>query len=157
VIAVRSDVEWFRFGAIGELERLVADPRLSTLSGRLAAQDEIDAAISDWTRAQDAHAVVEQLQSLGIAAGVVQDTEDQYQHDPHLAARGFFESIPHLSRGEVTAVGVPLGLTGTPGHTSRSGAAMGEDNAYVFRDLLGLSADEYARYVDAGAIEEAEE
>lgn len=154
VIAVRSDAEWYRLGAIHELEGLVADPRFATLPGRLAAQDELDAAISAWTRERDAHALVLELQSLGVAAGTVQDTEDQYQRDPHLAARGFFESIPHLSRGEVTAVGIPLGLTGTPGRTTRSGAAMGEDNQFVFRDLLGLSADEYARYVEAGAIEE---
>lgn len=154
VIAVRSDAEWYRLGAIHELEGLVADPRFATLPGRLAAQDELDAAISAWTRERDAHAVALELQSLGVAAGTVQDTEDQYQRDPHLAARGFFESIPHLSRGEVTAVGIPLGLTGTPGRTTRSGAAMGEDNQFVFRDLLGLSADEYARYVAAGAIEE---
>jgi crotonobetainyl-CoA:carnitine CoA-transferase CaiB-like acyl-CoA transferase len=153
VICVRSDAEWFTLASIPELETLVADPRFTSLPGRLAAWDEIDAAIAGWTSRHDAYSLVEQLQSLGIASGVVQDTEDQYQRDAHLAERGYFESIPHLRRGEVTAPGIPLGLTGTPGHTSRAGASMGEDNEHVFRDLLGLSSDEYAAHVATGAIE----
>lgn len=156
VICVRSDAEWYALGAIAELAELVADPRFTSTSGRLAACDEIDAAIADWTCRHDAFELVERLQSLGIAAGVVQDTEDQYQRDTHLAERGFFESIPHLRRGEVTATGIPLGLSGTPGHTSRAGASMGEDNEHVFRDLLGLSRDEYAAHVANGAIESSD-
>ena len=35
-----------------------------------------------------------------------------------------------------------------------AGAAMGEHNVFVFRDLLGLSESEYAQYSAAGAIEE---
>jgi benzylsuccinate CoA-transferase BbsF subunit len=156
VISVRSDAEWLRLGQVEELAGVVGDPRFETLASRLAARGEIDEALAHWTRDQDARVIVEMLQELGVAAGVVQNTEDQYLHDGHLAARGFFESIPHLKKGEVTATGIPLGLTGTPGRTTRAGAAMGEDNAHVFRDLLGLSADEYAAYVAAGAIEEDE-
>ena len=154
VISVRDDAEWRRLAAIDALFALVDDPTLATLAGRLAAHERIDAALAAWTRERDPHEVAERLQALGIAAGAVQDTEDQYQHDPHLAARGYFERIPHLRKGEVVATGIPLGLTGTPGRTPRAGAAMGEDNAHVFRDLVGLSAKEYADYVAAGAIEE---
>jgi len=153
-ISVRSNAEWQRLGRIEALAGLVGDPRFETLGGRLAARADIDAALSAWTREQDAHAVAEQLQGIGVTAGAVQDTEDQYQRDAHLATRGFFEHVPHLRKGEVVAEGLPLGLTGTPGRTTRAGAAMGEDNAHVFRDLIGLSAEEYARYVEAGAIEE---
>jgi crotonobetainyl-CoA:carnitine CoA-transferase CaiB-like acyl-CoA transferase len=83
----------------------------------------------------------------------VQNTEDQYLRDPHLAERGFFETIPHLKKGTVVATGIPLGLTGTPGRTPRAGGAMGEDNARVFRDRLGLSETEYNDYLATGAIE----
>ena len=50
----------------------------------------------------------------------MQNTEDQYLNDSHLKARKAFEQIPHLKKGEVTAVGIPLGLTGTPGRTTRA-------------------------------------
>jgi crotonobetainyl-CoA:carnitine CoA-transferase CaiB-like acyl-CoA transferase len=93
------------------------------------------------------------LQEAGVAAGVVQNTEDQLRRDPQLAARGFFEEVPHTKKGTVTAAGIPLGLTGTPGHSGRAGAAVGEDNEYVFEELLGLTPDEIRSATLAGAIE----
>jgi crotonobetainyl-CoA:carnitine CoA-transferase CaiB-like acyl-CoA transferase len=93
------------------------------------------------------------LQEAGVAAGVVQNTEDQMHRDRQLAARGFFEEIEHLKKGKVTATGIPLGLTGTPGRSGRAGAAVGQDNEYVFGQLLGMSPNEIREFVEAGAIE----
>jgi crotonobetainyl-CoA:carnitine CoA-transferase CaiB-like acyl-CoA transferase len=93
------------------------------------------------------------MQGVGIAAGVVQNTEDLLRRDPQLAARGFFEEIPHLTKGVVTASGIPLGLTGTPGATKRAGEAIGQDNDYVFREIVGLSAAQLQGYVASGAVE----
>ena len=76
-----------------------------------------------------------------------------YHRDEQLAARGFFETILHHKRGHVTATGIPLGLTGTPGHTTRSGASVGHDNRVVFGDVLGLTAAEIDDFVRRGAIE----
>ena len=56
------------------------------------------------------------LQAAGVAAGVVQNTEDLYR-DPQLRARSFFEEIPHYQKGAVTAAIVPLG------HSTRKIAA----------------------------------
>jgi len=97
--------------------------------------------------------VMAALQAEGITAGVVQNTEDMLRHDPQLEARGFFERIPHNVKGEVIAGGIPLGLTGTPGSTPHAGEARGQENEYVFRELLGLDKEEYARLVECGAIE----
>ena len=126
-----------------------------SIHGRLEQADSIDEAISTWTRKRTAHEAAEQFQSAGLAAGAVQNTEDQYTRDPHLAERGYFERIPHLTLGEVVAPGIPLGLTATPGGTSRAGADLGEDNLHVFRDLLGLSEQEYDEHIETGAIEES--
>jgi crotonobetainyl-CoA:carnitine CoA-transferase CaiB-like acyl-CoA transferase len=96
------------------------------------------------------------LQAAGIAAGVVQNVEDQFERDPQLAARHFFEEIEHLKKGTVVATGIPLGLTGTPGHTGRAGAPVGQDNEAVFGELLGMTPEEIRATVDAGAIETAD-
>ena len=93
------------------------------------------------------------LQAAGIAAGAVQNVEDQLRYDAQLAVRGFFEKIQHKKKGEVLATGIPLGLTGTPGRTKGSGSAIGEDNLYVFRTLLGMSGEQIREHVEAGAID----
>ncbi len=38
-----------------------------------------------------------------------------------------------------------------------AGAAVGEDNEYVFGELLGMSGEEIRRAIEAGAIESGEE
>jgi crotonobetainyl-CoA:carnitine CoA-transferase CaiB-like acyl-CoA transferase len=152
-VAVRSDREWLRLCAVVERLDLAEDPRFATLEGRLAHADELDQALEQWTCARDAYEVMHAMQAEGIAAGVAQTAEDLWQNDQQLAARGFYETIPHLKRGTTVVAGVPLGLTGTPGRSGPSGQAVGEDNDYVFRDVLGLTEAEIEAYTETGAIE----
>ncbi len=155
-IAVFTDDDWRRFcDAVGRPE-WQADPRFATMSARLAHVTELDALIGEWTATRTDYEVMHLLQQAGIAAGVVQNVEDQVRRDPQLAGRHFFEEIPHAKKGRVVATGIPVGLTGTPGRTTGAGIALGQDNEYVFRQLLGLTAEEMAEYVAAGAIETPE-
>jgi benzylsuccinate CoA-transferase BbsF subunit len=153
VISVDDEVEWQALCAVAERPDWQSDPRFSDLHQRIENRAALDAEIESWTQALHAEDVMTRLQAASVPAGVVQTTEDQFLHDEHLAERGYFERIPHLVKGEVVATGIPLGLTLTPGRTRRAGADFGEDNAYVFRDLLGLSSEAYAQFVASGAIE----
>jgi crotonobetainyl-CoA:carnitine CoA-transferase CaiB-like acyl-CoA transferase len=153
VIAVASESEWGRFCAVLERPDWARDSRFATLAARLVNAAALDALVEAWTADRDAYDVMHALQAAGIAAGVVQNVEDQFRRDPQLAARHFFEEIEHLAKGSVVATGIPLGLTGTPGRTDRTGAAMGQDNEAVFGGLLGLTPEEIRAHVDAGAIE----
>jgi crotonobetainyl-CoA:carnitine CoA-transferase CaiB-like acyl-CoA transferase len=153
-ISITREEEWRALCNVIDRPSWAREARFADAEKRRQQIEIIDAEIRAWTSLQDAWEAAEILQAAGIPAGAVQNAEDQYRRDEHLAERGFFEKIPHLKHGEVVATGIPLGLTGTPGHTRRAGAAMGEDNRLVFRELLGLSETEYADYVAAGAIEE---
>jgi crotonobetainyl-CoA:carnitine CoA-transferase CaiB-like acyl-CoA transferase len=74
--------------------------------------------------------------------------------DPQYQARGMIASVPdaRLPDGQVTQPGVIPTLSGTPGAISWSGGALGADNACVYGDLLGLSAEEIARLASEGII-----
>jgi crotonobetainyl-CoA:carnitine CoA-transferase CaiB-like acyl-CoA transferase len=153
VIAISTEAEWERFCAVLDRPEWKTDPRFATLSSRLDQAAELDALIEQWTASRPAYAVMAALQAAGVAAGVVQNVEDHWLRDPQLAARGFFEEIDHVKKGKVVATGIPLGLTGTPGRTHRAGAALGQDNDYVFGELLGMTAAAICDAVSAGAIE----
>jgi crotonobetainyl-CoA:carnitine CoA-transferase CaiB-like acyl-CoA transferase len=157
VIAVANDVEWERFRAALGRPRWAEDPRFATLAGRIRNADALDPRVEEWTAGREPYEVMDTLQAAGIAAGVVQNVEDQFERDPQLAARHFFEEIEHLVAGTVVATGIPLGLLGTPGRSGRSGAAIGEDNDHVFGELLGMTPEEIRSYTEAGAIEPAED
>ena len=155
-IAVVSEAEWERFCAVLGEPAWTTDPRFATRCARLAHAAELDRLVEGWTRQRDAYEVMAVLQAAGIAAGVVQNIEDQFRHDRQLAARHFFENVEHHRKGRVLANGIPLGLTRTPGRTGWAGAAVGEDNDYVFGELLGMTQPEMQHYMELGAIEAKE-
>jgi crotonobetainyl-CoA:carnitine CoA-transferase CaiB-like acyl-CoA transferase len=152
-IVIASDADWERFCRVTGHPEWQSDPRFADLTSRLANVDLLDTLVEGWTSARNDYEVMETLQAAGIAAGVVQNVEDQARRDPQLAARGFFEEIAHVKKGTAVATGIPLGLTGTPGRTGRAGAAVGEDTDYVFGEVLGMPADEIRRLVAAGIIQ----
>jgi crotonobetainyl-CoA:carnitine CoA-transferase CaiB-like acyl-CoA transferase len=156
-IAVSSDAEWQSFRQVLGDPAWARDPRFSTLASRLENAAELDGQIEEWTRRHTPEQVMTMLQGAGISAGVVQNVEDQMQRDSQLRARGFFEEIEHVKKGAVVATGIPLGLTSTPGRSGRAGAALGQDNDYVFGTLLGMSPEEIREAVEAGAIEAPED
>ena len=153
VIAIDGDAQWERFCALAGDPPWRGDPRFADARARRAHAAELDALIGAWTTTQDRYELMYRLAGAGIAAGVVQDVEDQFGRDPHLAARGFFEHIPHLRKGTVVAPGLALGLRAAPGRTTDSGRARGHDNRAVFCGVLGMSEAEFAAAVAAGAIE----
>ena len=116
---------------------------------------EIEVEIAAWTGDRIDYDVMQAARALGLAAGVVQNTEDMYRRDSQLAARNFFEEIPHYKRGSVVATGIPFGLTGTPGRTTHSGSSIGHDNETVLQELLGLTQEEIDQLIAKGAVEPA--
>ncbi len=154
-ISVSTDSEWESLCGVLDKPEWLGDTRFASLAARLEHAEALDAEIEGCTRGRNDYELMESLQRAGVAAGAAQNTEDLFRHDRHLAARGFFEQLEHLQKDRVTATGLPLGLTGTPGHSGRSGAAVGEDNDYVFGTLLGMNRQEIQAAIEAGAIEPA--
>lgn len=152
-ISVKNEEQWRALCGVLERDEWLCDPRFASLELRLENTEALDAEINAWTSARAAHDVMHELQAAGVAAGVAQNVEDMLERDPHLEARGFYETIAHLVKGSVVATGIPVGLTLVPGRTTRAGAAMGEDNDYVFGELLELAAEELQRLREVGAIE----
>ena len=151
VIAVRSDDEWRRLcDAIGRAD-LAGDPRFATFEARKRHEDALDAEIGAWTATRDPWQVTHLLQAGGVPAGVVEDLADMVVRDPHLpdhhlrAVAREGESVSFLTHAQ------PIRLDGESPPLRRA-PLMGEDNEYVFRDLLGMSEDEYVQALADQAI-----
>ncbi len=52
--------------------------------------------------------------------------------------------------GDVPISGLPWHMSGTPGSYDRAAPCLGEHNDYVYRELLGLSAEEIVDYTEQG-------
>lgn len=153
VISVSSQLQWRSLCAVLERPLWLDDARFGDSAARLAHRQQLDALIAEASGKWQAYELMHALQAAKVPAGVVQNVEDQYRRDPHLAQRHYFETIEHQLLGAVTAAGIPLGLSATPGKTRDTGRCVGSDNHDVFCQLLGLSETQYQALLAAGVIE----
>jgi crotonobetainyl-CoA:carnitine CoA-transferase CaiB-like acyl-CoA transferase len=131
-VAVTDDAQWRRLADLAGLSGAGLD-----LAGRKADEDRIDAALAAWTGSRDAAEVAELLQSHGVPAAVVATGEDLTEHDPQLAARGFYPVLRHPLAGEIRHEGTVLHLSRTPARVDRPAPRLGEHTDEVLTELLG--------------------
>ena len=80
-------------------------------------------------------------QVAGVPAGVVQDGVDLLERDPQLRHAQFLRPVadPDAAMGPMLVDRLPLRFEKTPCETYRRVRRVGEDNADVLRDWLGMS------------------
>lgn len=142
-IAIEDDGAWQRFAALVG-EPWVLDLRWATAQGRLAGRRELDELVGKWTAGQDGFALMEKLQSAGIAAGVVKRSSDLLE-DPQLKHRRFFHPLEHPEMGLVPYEGHQFRVSGYESGPRRPAPCLGEHSMEVLLEVLGLDADEVAR------------
>ncbi|MEE8363023.1 MAG: CoA transferase, partial [Dehalococcoidia bacterium] len=124
--------------------------------GRLEHQDELEARLAEWTRDRDRFEVMHLLQRRAVPAGVCQTPADRVDTDPQLAATDYLVELDHSEIGRWPVQNLPFTMSETPsivGQPSNRGApCYGEDNDYVYQQLLGLTPDEQAALKEAGVI-----
>jgi crotonobetainyl-CoA:carnitine CoA-transferase CaiB-like acyl-CoA transferase len=155
-IACFDDAEWQALTAVANHPEWAADSRFSELAGRLAHQDALDAAVGQWTRTEDAYRLMVALQKVGVPAGVCQTAEDRCDHDPQLAALAWLTEVTGTKIGRWPVAEVPVKLSESPayigGRIDRGAPCYGEDNDYVYGELLGMSSREIEDLAAEGVI-----
>ncbi len=144
-IAVLTDDEWQGLLAALEDAEWARDPALATAAGRVAAVERLHAGLAAWTRRFERDALAQRLQAFGVPASPVCDVSDLLDH-PHYRARGTFVEVVHPLGFRETIYGAYVKCSRTRPEI-RSGPAVGQDDEYVFGELLGLSAERRAELV----------
>jgi benzylsuccinate CoA-transferase BbsF subunit len=148
-IAVLTDAEWQRFCAVIGMPELSTDTRFSTLLARKENEVALDRLVNGWTAGHTAEDVMHLLQSAGIAAGIVENVEDQVLKDPHLKHRDFFWEFNSPQTKRYVHHDDPFYRLTV---RVRQGPLLGESNSYVLRNILGLSDTEIAALQKEGVI-----
>jgi crotonobetainyl-CoA:carnitine CoA-transferase CaiB-like acyl-CoA transferase len=151
VISVRSDAEWQGLAAAMGQPSLATDTRFSTAAARLVHRAELDTLVSGWTARRSARDVMEACQAHLVPAGMAATGRDLVS-DAQLVDRGFVLDLEHPRLGRQPFPGPPVRLGPEPLPVWRLGPLMGQDNAAVFGDLLGLSDAEIDRLGRDGVI-----
>jgi crotonobetainyl-CoA:carnitine CoA-transferase CaiB-like acyl-CoA transferase len=151
VIVVINEEQWRAFcRATGKAE-LTAE-KFSTSTKRERNRAELDRLIAGWTSSLVAETVVRRLQKAGIAAGIVQDAAD-LARDKQLAARHFFVSLKHPILGATYSDRSALWPWREKPMYWKAAPRLGEDNRYVFVQLLGHSESDLKSFAKKGIIQ----
>jgi crotonobetainyl-CoA:carnitine CoA-transferase CaiB-like acyl-CoA transferase len=126
--------------AIGR-EDLLADPRFASLAKRAENGDAINAIVGEWCKRHDA-AEIERIMLAAEVPVTRAFSIDEIAADPHYAAREDIVTVDDPTIGPVRMQGVYPRLSATPGRITRGAPKLGEHNAEVYGELLGIGAQE---------------
>ena len=104
-------------------------------------QRELDELIAHG-RAQVARRTTRHDDEHGVPAGLIYRAPDMLA-DPHFEAREAIVSVPHPELGELKMQNFAPRLSVTPGGVHSPSPRLGEHNAEIYLDLLGLAPEEY--------------
>jgi formyl-CoA transferase len=151
VIGANGDSIFRRFmSAIGR-DDLGNDERLAQNDGRARHVDEIDAAISDWTRQRVAGEAIRLLEAAEVPTGPIYSAAEMLK-DVHYKERGVYEEVELRGGEKLKIPTLAPRLEDTPGGLRWIGPPLGAHNTEVYQDWLGLPAAEIAHLIAEGVI-----
>jgi len=152
VIGTANDKLWRSLCGAMERPDLAEDPRFLTVKDRVAHHAELKPLIEEWTTTLTVDEVYAKVDGAGVPCAPILSI-DQVVADPHIAGdREMFVPVSHPKAGETVITGSHIKLSDTPPKVRTPSPALGEHNASVFGELLGLSDAELAALADDGAI-----
>jgi len=129
---------------------LISDERFANGIARYQNHDALDEEITAWTCTRDQYAAFHALQKEGVAASPVLTLAQVYQ-DPHLREREMWHDVAHPFVGTHPYLKPPLAhMSETPIQYWRHAPTLGQDNEYIYKEVLGYTEAEYQHFVETG-------
>jgi CoA:oxalate CoA-transferase len=132
-------------------EDLKDDPRFATNAGRVAHMDETDALVEAWTRTLPKMEVFARTKAYRIPCAPVRNAPE-VMNDAHMHERGMLERVDHPELGEIVVPSTPLRLHDTDRVATQPSPTIGQHNAEIYGDWLGLSTAEILELRETGVI-----
>lgn len=156
-IAIGDEAQWQRFRALVDPEcGKLLNEKFGTLALRLKNRAELDSIISNWTSTMTPNEVGCLLQHHGISGAPVQTARQAMFEDGHLADRNFWQEVEYPSSEKFPPyykVTGPIFRDEKTPHFCKPAPGLGENTAYVLRDLLNKSEEWISEAYSEGAVE----
>lgn len=151
-IVAETEGQWRALCRALEHPEWAEDDRFAQFSRRYARRELLGTLIEEWTRERTAAAAESALQAAGVPAHRVSNASDVLS-DPQLRVRGHFVTVKQPEVGEVVVEGPRFRFSETPPAAMQPAPTLGQHNELVLQEILGMSDDEIADLVVAGALE----
>ncbi len=149
-IACRDDADWQRLCRVIGRADLASRDALTTLSGRQAHEDEIEAALSEWTRSQDEWTSARLLLNAGVPASPIERLEDFFTGQDR-SMLGYYNEAESPEGPTFKIIHEPILWDGER-LPARRAPTWGEHTEAVLQGLLGYTDDDMARLAAAGTL-----
>jgi crotonobetainyl-CoA:carnitine CoA-transferase CaiB-like acyl-CoA transferase len=154
VIAVTDDAAWRALCRVIERPDLAAEVAFASAAGRRAAQDQLETAITAWTRSRSPDEAMEALQAAGVTAGAARGLAEVVLYEPHLMARGYWQEVPRPYLDWHQQPSPVFREEGQPYPIRRPAPTLGQSSRDVLTRILGLAPGDLDRLEAAGVIGE---
>lgn len=152
VIGAGNDKLWQLLCGLMDRPDLAAKPEWARVRDRVADHAAVKAEVEKWTRRHKVADLVKMMLAGGVPAAPINNIE-QVVNDPHIGgAREMFVDTVHPKAGKIKLTGSHIKMSATPPKIRSVSPGLGEHNAAVLGELLGLSGDEVAKLKAEGAI-----
>jgi len=150
IIGANLDAIFKRMMNVISRTDLASDPLLATNAGRSLRMEELDTAISAWTKQHDLSEVLRVLEKAEVPACKIYSAAD-IVGDAQYLARGMIEQHTLADGTTVKLPGIVPKLSESPGSTEWLGPALGAHNEEVLT-ALGYSDEQRRELKERGAI-----
>jgi crotonobetainyl-CoA:carnitine CoA-transferase CaiB-like acyl-CoA transferase len=121
------------------------------LKERIGVEDLTFEIIAEWIGDRPVDEVVEVLAETGVPVGKVHSIDEVFMN-VQAKAREMFVTVDHPTLGEITLPGFPIKFSETPGDNTAPAPLLGQHNAEVYGELLGLTEEEVEAMRKEGLI-----
>lgn len=146
-----NEAHWTGLTRAMNRPELADDPRFRTVLDRLRHIDLTDQIVADWSSQLSRAEITEACRRQKVPCAAVRNLLEVTQ-DRHLHARGMLRRIDHPEFGDILVHRSPLVLHGSQAPDHVPSARLGQHNAEVLAEYLGLSPAEIGALHEAGAV-----
>lgn len=150
-IACTNDKMFNRLARVMDQPDLAAPDRYQTVQSRIGDEDAVNRIVQDWTGAHSQADIQNACNAGEVPCGAILSI-DEILKDPQYTARKTLTDMMVEGVGNLPFPSPLPRLSETPGQLNSLGPKLGEANADVYGDLLGLSKSDLAVLQKDGII-----
>ena len=145
------DELWRNLTAALGHEDAATDPRFDSPAARRRNFPQVQEEVAEMVRGHSRAELWEIFKTYKLASHPVLSIAEVVESE-HIKDRGAFVSVEHPTAGTLRLLRPWIRFSEMPTSIDHAGSAVGEDNAVVYRDLLGIDEDRLRELKAAGAI-----
>ncbi len=150
-ISIGKQEQWATLCRLMNRPGLADDPRFESMAALREHHDEVDRIIGEWTADKEPVALFHELQRAGVVAGYLMH-DAHALNDPHVRERGVLTQVTHPEIGTHLYPGLTFKMSGMEFKVRKPAVRLGEDNDFIYREVLRLTEDEYDNLKAKGHI-----